>query len=190
MDKKSIRQWARKQRDALPEDEYIAFSARIMQTLLDVLEHHYPSPIQLLTYHAFGREVNTNALFAGATHETYVPSVPDEVHMQWWYVEPGTEWQMGRFGINEPVSDVLWEPSEAVSTIVICPLTAFDRSGNRVGMGKGYFDRWLAEHGQDVDAVIGLAFSCQEVPAIPAEPHDIPLSRIITEKESIVCPQV
>jgi len=74
--------------------------------------------------------------------------------------------------------------------VLLCPLTAFDRQGNRLGMGKGCFDYWLSKHRHGLDQVIGLAFSGQEVAHIPAEAHDAPLDYIITEKEVIECPRV
>jgi len=56
-------------------------------------------------------------------------------------------------------------------------------------MGKGCFDFWLAQHHHHIQQIIGLAFSCQEVAAVPAERHDMPMNCIITEKEVIQCPK-
>jgi 5-formyltetrahydrofolate cyclo-ligase len=66
---------------------------------------------------------------------------------------------------------------------LLVPVTAFDRSGNRLGKGKGVYDRLVAAmraHGCD-PMLVGIAFSVQEVAAIPVEPHDVRLSWIVTE---------
>ena len=71
-----------------------------------------------------------------------------------------------------------------VPTWLIIPLAGFDRRGVRLGYGGGYYDRLLAALGADVVAV-GLAFAVQEVAlakgGLPGEPHDVPLSAVVTE---------
>lgn len=88
----------------------------------------------------------------------------------------------GRFGTMEPLPD----PSRTIPPggldIVIVPLLAFDRRGGRLGFGGGFYD-WLI--GQVRCPVVGLAYSFQEVPAVPLEPHDCPISIILTETETI-----
>ena len=63
--------------------------------------------------------------------------------------------------------------------IAIIPLLAFDREGNRLGYGAGYYDRFLAAHPRV--KTIGIAFACQEMPELPGEPTDIRMDRILTE---------
>lgn len=83
------------------------------------------------------------------------------------------------------------EPSEHSDMlsphIIITPLVAFDRSGNRLGFGGGFYDRTLsyyrASNAQLV--VIGIAFSLQEAQSIPTEIHDEKLDYIVTEQEVI-----
>lgn len=66
-----------------------------------------------------------------------------------------------------------------VPDILFVPLVGFTASGERLGMGAGHFDRWLALHPEAL--AIGLAWDCQEVPALPVEPHDRPLAAIVTQ---------
>ena len=66
--------------------------------------------------------------------------------------------------------------------VIIAPVLAFDRSGGRIGFGGGYYDGLFAESG---GTKIGLAYSFQEVPKVPREPHDRALDIIVTEKETI-----
>jgi 5-formyltetrahydrofolate cyclo-ligase len=67
-------------------------------------------------------------------------------------------------------------------SLTIVPMLAFDRACYRVGYGKGLYDKLLAT---TTGHTIGVAFSAQEVAALPHEAHDIPLDLIITERELI-----
>lgn len=67
--------------------------------------------------------------------------------------------------------------------LVIVPLLGFDRSGNRLGYGGGYYDKFLSRN--NCKEAIGLGYSLQEVKSLPVEEHDQKLDLIITEKEII-----
>ncbi len=64
--------------------------------------------------------------------------------------------------------------------LALIPGIAFDPNGNRIGFGKGYFDRFLKT--ADVPTKIGIAFECQMIDELPHEATDIPMDYIITEK--------
>ena len=85
----------------------------------------------------------------------------------------------GPFGLSEPSASAdLLTPAT-----LIVPLAAFDRRGHRIGYGKGYYDRALAELPQAV--TIGLAFATQEIDLVPNEAHDLALDYVVTEREMI-----
>ena len=63
---------------------------------------------------------------------------------------------------------------------VCMPLLAFSESGERLGMGKGFYDRFL--EGKDVQK-IGIAYEWQKLDSLPSESHDVGLDAIITEKK-------
>lgn len=88
-----------------------------------------------------------------------------------------------QFGLMEPQSGESVDPRQL--DIVITPLVAFDSSGNRIGMGGGYFDRCFSFlKGRKIwlrPKLIGLAFDCQRVASIAPTPWDIGLYRVITE---------
>lgn len=67
--------------------------------------------------------------------------------------------------------------------IMLVPLAAFDERGQRIGYGAGYYDRAITNLRAKgiVPRLIGIAFDCQKVDSVPAEPHDVPLSEILTE---------
>jgi 5-formyltetrahydrofolate cyclo-ligase len=68
--------------------------------------------------------------------------------------------------------------------VLLVPLAAFDASGNRIGWGQGHYDRVIARLLADGAPLltIGIAFSFQQVDAVPAEAHDMPLDLIVTEQ--------
>ncbi len=67
--------------------------------------------------------------------------------------------------------------------IMLVPLAAFDSGGQRIGYGAGYYDRAISKLiAKGIKPrLIGIAFDCQKVAAVPVEPHDIPLHEILTE---------
>ncbi len=103
--------------------------------------------------------------------------------LSWREWRPGDALIKGGFGVREPGPDA----PECFPRALLVPLAAFDRRCHRIGYGKGHFDRSIATL-SDLHPVlaIGLAYSVQEVPSVPAEPHDRRLDLIVTEAEVIV----
>jgi 5-formyltetrahydrofolate cyclo-ligase len=85
----------------------------------------------------------------------------------------------GRFGILEPVPALPAIATPAVD-LVLAPGLAFDAEGHRLGRGKGYYDRLLAEV---KGWRCGVTFEFQIAPEIPAEPHDVRMDGLITEEQ-------
>jgi len=96
-----------------------------------------------------------------------------------------------RYGIPEPeCAPAALITAEQVD-VVLLPLVAFHRAGHRLGMGAGYYDRsfaFLRSRARPASPVlVGIGYSFQEVAAMPALDHDVPLDFIATEKELIDC---
>ena len=87
----------------------------------------------------------------------------------------------GTFDILEPETTPIL-PETSYPELLIVPGIAFDRQLNRLGRGKGYYDRLLSQ--PDTPA-IGVAFSFQLRDRIPTEPHDRKMTRIITDSEIV-----
>lgn len=79
----------------------------------------------------------------------------------------------GAYHILEPTN----EPYTGKIDLIVVPGMAFDRNGHRLGRGKGYYDRFLAQH--PTTPTIGLCFDFQLLPHIPTEPHDIIINEIL-----------
>lgn len=88
--------------------------------------------------------------------------------------------ESGPFGLHNPPAD----GHEAAPDIILTPLVGFDRRGNRVGQGAGHYDRAFADY--PAAWRVGLAWSVQEVDMLPADPWDVPLHAVATEREWIV----
>ena len=95
--------------------------------------------------------------------------------------EPVTETS---FGAMEPADGRVLDPSEV--DLVIVPGVAFDRSGNRLGFGAGYYDRFLPRTAEGTPAV-AIAFALQVVPEVPTGAMDRRVDAIVTEAEVIRC---
>lgn len=67
--------------------------------------------------------------------------------------------------------------------VLLVPLSAFDARGHRIGYGAGHYDRAISRLQQKGrhPTLIGIAFACQEVASVPAEPHDVALDAVLTE---------
>jgi len=85
-----------------------------------------------------------------------------------------------RYSIPEPVGGRRRVTASRLD-LVIMPLVAFDAHGHRLGMGGGYYDRALAGRRQR-PFLAGAAFSFQQAPHIPAQPWDVPLDVVVTER--------
>lgn len=93
----------------------------------------------------------------------------------------GRSMHRGAFNINEPVGTDTAKVSDI--DLIIVPAVAYDRAGNRVGRGKGFYDRLLAEA---TAAKIGVGFDFQLIDdEIDAEPHDIRVDMVITERRTL-----
>ena len=94
---------------------------------------------------------------------------------------PGDRLTLGPLGILEPSPAA----ADVVPDILLVPLAAFDPKGHRIGYGAGHYDFTLA-HLRKVKAVtaIGVAFSVQEIEAVPALSHDVALDYVLTESRT------
>jgi 5-formyltetrahydrofolate cyclo-ligase len=134
-------------------------------------------------YVAVGSEADPARLMAMAADRGCALALPHVTSrlapmrfLRWAIGEP---LEAGPFGLMQPISD-----SAAVEPdIVIVPLVAFDDRLMRLGQGAGHYDRALSL--LDKTTAIGLAWSVQQAEMLPADPWDVPLDAILTEKSWI-----
>ena len=88
----------------------------------------------------------------------------------------------GVWGIREPKP----EAAEVAPDILLVPLLAFDRRGNRIGYGAGYYDMTIAKlRALKSVTAVGIAFAAQEIASVPVTPRDARLDLVLTEREVI-----
>jgi 5-formyltetrahydrofolate cyclo-ligase len=114
----------------------------------------------------------------------FVPLVPetgfDLMHHE---IYPNTTFEPGKFDLPcacEITEFLIPEDFMTEKDIILVPLLGFDEDLNRLGYGKGYYDRFL----ENIDSLkIGLAFESQKTPKIQKEETDVPLDFVITEEK-------
>ena len=131
-------------------------------------------------------EVATDAILLRAWRakkRVFVPRTVAKRRLEFCELRPDTTLRRGPFGIWEPIGGTAIDPP--MLDVVVTPLVAYDDYGNRIGMGAGLYDRTFAFLRQRRSwrrpRLIGVAFACQRLEKIPANPWDIPVFRVITE---------
>jgi 5-formyltetrahydrofolate cyclo-ligase len=181
--KVQLRRDAAARRDALPAFERAAAAAAIAARPLPVAV----SPGAVVSgFSPLKSEINPVPLmraFAAAGAQLALPVVAGKgqpLTMRAWRF--GDALNSGVWGIREPLP----EAPEVFPDILIVPLLAFDRSGQRIGYGAGYYDMTIARlRGMKPVTAIGIAYAALEVAQVPSTPRDAPLDLVLTERETI-----
>lgn len=186
--KSSIRQSFKTQRDQLA----VAFrgEAAISAASLFGASSLFQQHTQFACYWPHGSELDTREfihLILNAHKKCYLPVISGEVLSFKQYTKD-TLLLPNRFGIMEPAADAPSIAPEALD-VVLVPLVAFDKSGNRLGSGAGYYDKtfaFKADKASIKPLLIGLAYACQQTDALPSDPWDIKLDAVLTERQIIL----
>ncbi|MFO1496412.1 MAG: 5-formyltetrahydrofolate cyclo-ligase [Lysobacterales bacterium] len=181
-----LRRQARAARRALDEHQRREAAVAVSAALLQA----FPQPRRIGAYAAVASELDlgpTLARWIAAGVEVYLPHIEHTApHMQF------ARWRgqqrflvPNRFGIPEPlvsVDDLIGAES---LDLVLLPLIAYDRHGQRLGSGAGYYDRALAFRLRQPapPLLLGVGYACQQVERIPAAAWDVPLDGMVTETE-------
>ena len=183
-DKKLLRDHARTIRASLSPEEIEEKSGLIFRRLLEVLDGTDP----LMVYASKPLEVNTKDLIGHLIAQGKTVVVPiiekDTKTLRLSYLKDPDVLQESTFNVPEPVGHELPALASDVKAAII-PMLAFDKKGNRLGYGAGYYDRFLSSHPHLTR--IGIAFSCQEVEEIPADATDASMDIIVTDTSIIRC---
>jgi 5-formyltetrahydrofolate cyclo-ligase len=176
-DKRSLRAHGLARRALIPMAEREAAAQALVALGLAYLDAILPSPRIVAGYLALPNELDPAALMAAIAAGRTGLALPRMAggSLTFHAYEIGDLLEKGAFGVIEPRADA----PRVQPDVILAPLLAFDRHGRRLGYGKGFYDRAFASHPEA--ARCGLAFAAQEVPEVPVEPHDLPLSAVITE---------
>ncbi len=187
MDNKAIRSMMRQRRRSLTRQQQLIASNGLTEQLCRLPAFRYRQHIAF--YLANDGEIDPQlalgiAQQAGKT--CYLPALNPLKQNRLHFVRHRANDPLvaNRFGILEP--SLRSNPIASLHAIdlILLPLVAFDKHGNRLGMGAGFYDRTLSNRGRHT-LLIGLAHSCQETDNIARQHWDIPLHAIVTERNII-----
>lgn len=175
-DKTHLRKQMIKRRHELSEELLLINSSQLMHHVFDMSAFDKRSVVY--AYMDYGGEVQTKEFIIECLKlgkKVALPKVRGK-EMDFFYIHSLHDVQPGYQGILEPKTN---HPAQVESPFILVPGVAYDIKKNRLGLGGGFYDRYLASHPNAFKA--GIAFSFQIFEKIPTEPTDIKMDCIITE---------
>ena len=177
MEKKNIRREVKKAVLALPADVRLAEAERVVEQLRRIINERQAEVVALFS--PLPDEINIFPLVASLNCRVVLPRItassPEESLMEFYDYLPD-EIRDGAFGIREPQGERAIKADQI--DLMIVPGEAFTRSGDRLGRGRGYYDRYLAREGFRAFCV-GVCHSCQLRESLPTEEFDQKMDMII-----------
>jgi len=179
MDKTTWRKLLKAQRKAMTKEQ-VAISSRLVseQILASTL---YKKANSILGYLAFGQELNIDAVLKQALLEgkkVYVPYIISATEFVAAELRDMEHFDLDRYGIRS-VRKPLSTMAPAELELILVPAVAFARDGMRMGMGAGYYDRFLPQAKQAV--MLGIAYEALLQDKLPADEHDVAVQYLVTE---------
>jgi 5-formyltetrahydrofolate cyclo-ligase len=187
-----LRTRLRESREGLGAAERIGAAQAVLGSLEQLPE--FLVDVRIAGYWAVRGEVPLNLVYARTRAREqiyYLPTLRDDKTLTFAPWKNGDAVTINRYGISEPAAA---NASDAETLeLVLIPLLGFDRLGNRLGSGAGYYDRTFAFlAGQKRPArpvLVGIGYHFQEVATMVPNPWDIPMDFIATDRELIDCTQ-
>lgn len=182
MDKVALRKELIKKRKELTTEYRIKSSDKILDKLFESEE--YIKADIILVYADSNGEVATDRLILKSLlngKRIFAPVCEDNFSMNFYEIFSLDEMYPSTYGIREPLPIENFKLSDAKitdNTLIVVPGVAFDKNNNRMGYGKGYYDRYLSR--VDIKHRIGLAYKFQVVDKLEYSETDIPMTRIIS----------
>jgi 5-formyltetrahydrofolate cyclo-ligase len=199
MNKQTMRQQMERLRAELTESEraqksaYIAEQTiRFLRTIDWSVEGEGEASSVMFSYVPFRTEVDIRAVWSWCLQAGIGLAVPkvlaNKKRMQLYLIRGELDLQPGAWGILEPRESCVPLSDNRCIRAVLVPGLAFDARMARLGYGGGYYDRFFAEFADPthLPVRIATAFERQMVAFVPTEPHDIPMSVIVTESNTWV----
>ena len=161
---------------ALSQEECQAQSESVVQHLLDILAQRQPRVVALFA--PLPDEVQIGELGKQLGCRVVLPRV-EGVDMEF-YDYASSSLEQGAFGIMEPQGGEACRADEI--DLMVVPGVAFTASGDRLGRGKGYYDKYLSREGFRAYCV-GVCYAHQLLEQLPTEPHDKQMDMVVSGKE-------
>ena len=190
-ERRALRERLAERRRLLSPPQRMAAAQGLRRSLEQLPE--YLTDARVAGYWACRGELPLNLVIpplAARGQQFLLPLLQDDRQLRFAPWAPGDAVQPNRYGIPEPVAPGEWFAPFQLD-LVLVPLLAFDRRGNRLGSGGGYYDRsfaFLREQARPTEPLlVGVAYDFQELDTLAAEPWDVPLDYIATDRELIDC---
>lgn len=187
-DKQSLRRLLLAKRDAIHPEVRKVKAGLIRSQILSLKE--YLSARRVCIFASFRSEVDTFGIMRETLNqgkELVLPKVSrEEKALHLYLVNALDELEPGYWGIREPSAEKHQRVEPASVGLVLVPGAGFDVTGNRIGYGGGYYDRLLGTADESL-VIAAPAFEEQIVEALPAEPHDVKVRLIVTDRRIIDC---
>lgn len=181
--KKEIRRRILDCRNRLSSEERIRGKILLTERILGH-QWFYRSEI-ILGFINYGSEISTEEILQTALNRgksVYLPKVSGDCRMHFYQVKALEELRQGYRGIREPsgeTKEYLYQEEDIAKTMMLMPGVAFDVYRNRIGYGKGFYDRYLADKPQLQCKTIAVGYKCQLVDRIIEEERDIKPYQVI-----------
>ncbi len=176
-EKQALRRQMQKRRDSIPAELQRTYSAAIAELVCSCSWYQQASVVY--GYRSFRSEVPCEQILKEALRDGKTVAVPRVIgtEMGFFRIDFDSEWKAGAFGIQEPISrKPVTQPG-----LMLLPGLAFDLSGNRLGYGGGYYDRYLSRY--PMRRKLALAYEAQITEQVPATEQDHTVDGIATEKQ-------
>jgi len=188
-EKRELRAMLRSQRLALPAVERMRAADAIVGHLLD--HPLFAQPGYVAGYWAVGGELPLHVLQMRLRSDQVwcLPCIQADDSLRFAPWRPGDELVSNRYGIPEPALAAESQLGPEDVSVILMPLLGFTRTGQRLGMGAGFYDRSLAfrQRLPAPPALIGAGYAFQEVPGLQSDSWDVPLDAVVTEGELMIC---
>ena len=183
--KRQLRYGILKKRDEIPYSEVLAATRAVREHVRSwsvfrdaecvcsyiSIRSEMPTPGIILRALEGGKKVIVPKVFGDSLRFFEIRSLTDDL-------------ERGTFGVLEPVVSRCAEASAAEAQLCLIPGVVFDERGNRIGYGKGYYDRFLTGLPASVHT-LGMAYDCQVLEEIPCGATDVPVRHLVTPSRGI-----
>lgn len=177
MDKKQLRREIKSAIMALSEWQKSEQSAHVVQAVEAIVRERQPQVLALFS--PLSDEVDVRALFELKGCKIVLPRIVNDdsdIAQMEFFEYSSSELCRGAYGIMEPQAERAYGAGEI--DLMVVPGVAFTAAGERMGRGKGYYDRYLSREGFRAYCV-GVCFGCQICEELPTEPHDRRMNEVI-----------
>lgn len=185
--KAALRDKMKQARLAMSQADVSRRSALVVEQVFGLEAYRRASSV--MTYLPIRNEVDTTAVMAHCLNDGKALVLPrmdyerDRIAAHR-VTAPAGQLVLGRMGLMEPDPAKTEAVAPETIDIVIVPGLVFDRAGNRIGWGRGYYDAFLAQLGTRAKRV-GLAYEFQLVDSLEHDGHDVPMDFVLTEHATL-----